>query len=84
MLDNRDLVLNLVHVLLYNKLISDLHLFQCNVRIALTFVLYLKLMKILKLKCLFLKKTYIFFCFISEKKTGEYKRSLTRKYNIHV
>lgn len=61
MLDNRDLVLNLVHVLLYNKLISDLHLFQCNVRIALTFVLYLKLMKILKLKCLFLKKTFYFF-----------------------
>jgi len=81
MLDNRDLVLSLAHVLLYNKVISDLHLFQCNISIALTFVLYLKRANF-KIKMLISKK-FIFF-FISEKKTGGYKSSLTCKYNSHA
>lgn len=79
MLDNRDLVLNLVHAL-YNIPISDLRWFQCNIRIALTFVLYLKLMQIKKLKCLFLKNKLFFVR--SEKKTGGYNSSLTCNSNI--
>lgn len=58
---NRDLVLNLLYVLLYHKLTSDLHLFQCNTRIVLTFVLHLKLMLILKSKCLFQKIHFFLF-----------------------